>query len=156
MKIRTCFVSNSSSTSFKCVVCHETYNGWDLKARDVDHMECVKGHIFCEEHLINRKLFEELVEKFEEFDKNDLPPKYYEEPKYLEKYGVRLQMSVFELEHSTRLLNVIEEQIKQNFEPLFEDCDSIFIFYTDLNKAVRYGASKHLDNNFIFMDFTEG
>ena len=76
--------------------------------------------------------------------------------KYLEKYGVRLQMSAFELEHSTRLLNVIEEQIKQNFEPLFEDCDSIFIFYTDLNKAVRYGASKHLDNNFIFMDFTEG
>ena len=44
-------------------------------------------------------------------------------------------MSVFELEHSTRLLNVIQEQIKQKFEPLFEDCDSIFIFYTDLKKV---------------------
>ena len=75
--------------------------------------------------------------------------------KFLEQYGVRLQMSVFELEQSTRLLNVIQEQIKQKFEPLFEDCDSIFIFYTDLKKAVRYGASKHLDNGLIFLDFTE-
>lgn len=74
--------------------------------------------------------------------------------KFLEKYGVRLQMSVFELEHSTRLLNVIEEKIKYHFEPLFEDCDSIFIFYTDLKKAVRYGASKHLDNGLIYLDFT--
>lgn len=76
--------------------------------------------------------------------------------KFLEKYGVRLQMSVFEIEHSIRLLNVIEEQIKQHFEPLFQDNDSVFIFYTDLKKAVRYGASKHLDNGLIFLDFTEG
>lgn len=74
--------------------------------------------------------------------------------KFLMKYGVRLQMSVFELEHSKRLLKVIEQEIKQYFEPLFEDCDSVFIFYTDLKKAVRYGASKHLDNDLIFMDFT--
>lgn len=76
--------------------------------------------------------------------------------KFLEQYGVRLQMSVFEIEHSIRLLNVIEEKIKQYFEPLFEESDSIFIFYTDLKKSVRYGASKHLDNGLIFLDFTEG
>lgn len=75
--------------------------------------------------------------------------------KFLEQYGVRLQMSVFEIEHSGRLLNVIEQKIKQYFEPQFEDCDSIFIFYTEMNKAIRYGSSKHLDNGFIFMDFTE-
>lgn len=75
--------------------------------------------------------------------------------KFLEKYGVRLQMSVFELEHSARLLSVIEEQIRQKFEPLFEDNDSIFIFYTDLSRAIRYGASRHLDNNLLFLDFTE-
>lgn len=74
--------------------------------------------------------------------------------KFLEQYGIRLQMSVFEFEHSSRLLNVIEQKIKQHFEPLFQDCDSVFIFYTDLNKAIRYGSSKHLDNGLIFMDFT--
>lgn len=75
--------------------------------------------------------------------------------KFLSCYGVRLQMSVFELEHSVRLLNVIEEQIKKDFEPYFKDCDSIFLFYTDLNRAVRYGASRHLDNGLIILDFTD-
>ncbi len=74
--------------------------------------------------------------------------------KFLEKYGVRLQYSVFEIEHSRRMLNIITEQIKQYFEPKFESADSIFIFYTDLKKAIRYGSSKHLDNNMIYMDFT--
>ena len=75
--------------------------------------------------------------------------------KFLEQYGIRLQMSVFEFEHSTRLLNVIDERIKQKFESRFEDTDSIFIFYSDLKKAIRYGASRHLDNGLIYLDFTE-
>lgn len=75
--------------------------------------------------------------------------------KFLEKYGVRLQMSVFELEHSSRLLNIIQEKIKHHFEDLFEESDSVFIFYTDLKQAVRYGSSKHLDNGLILFDFTE-
>lgn len=75
--------------------------------------------------------------------------------RFLEKYGIRLQMSVFELEHSSRLLKVIEEQIKHKFEPLFEDRDSVFIFYTDLNKSIRYGASRHLDNGLIYMDLSD-
>jgi len=88
MKVRTGFVSNSSSSSFTCSVCNQMFGGWDATPRDFDHLQCENGHIFCEEHLINKELFEELVEKFEEFDKNDLPPKYYEEPNYLEKYGI--------------------------------------------------------------------
>lgn len=75
--------------------------------------------------------------------------------KFLEIYGVRLQLSVFELEHSARLLRVIEQKIKQNFEPQFEEGDSVFIFYTDLDKAIRYGSSKHINTGFIFIDLNK-
>jgi len=74
---------------------------------------------------------------------------------FLANYGVRLQMSVFELDHSSRLLKVIEEKIKHYFEPQFESGDSIFIFYTDLNKAIRYGSSTHINNGIIFMNLND-
>lgn|SRR5690606_38576293 len=72
--------------------------------------------------------------------------------KFLEGYGVRLQLSVFELEHSARLLRVVEQKIQQYFEPKFEDGDSVFIFYTNLDKAIRYGASRHINTGLIFLD----
>ncbi len=74
--------------------------------------------------------------------------------KFLEKYGVRLQYSVFEIEHSKRLLGVITEQIKTKFEKKFDPGDSIFIFFTDLKTAIRYGASTHLDNDMIHLDLS--
>lgn len=51
MKIRQGFVSNSSSSSFICDVCNETYSGYDLSFRDCEIMECENGHIVCLEHL---------------------------------------------------------------------------------------------------------
>jgi len=50
MKIRTGFVSNSSSTSFTCDVCGEDVSGWDLCISDSGMCQCQNGHTFCEEH----------------------------------------------------------------------------------------------------------
>lgn len=47
MKIRAGFVSNSSSSSFVCHQCGETFSGWDASVRDFDHYECERGHVFC-------------------------------------------------------------------------------------------------------------
>ena len=45
MKIRIGFISNSSSTSFTCVVCGETEVGWDGDYGDNnDPIECVNDH----------------------------------------------------------------------------------------------------------------
>ena len=52
MKIRTGFVSNSSSSSFVCDACDETFSGWDAAPDEFDHFECVNGHIFCDEFLV--------------------------------------------------------------------------------------------------------
>lgn len=51
MKIRTTFVSNSSSSSFICDVCDRAAGGWDLSAYDVDMYECTNGHTVCCEHV---------------------------------------------------------------------------------------------------------
>lgn len=41
MKIRTGFVSNSSSSSFVCDVCGNIESGWDLGLNDAEMCECV-------------------------------------------------------------------------------------------------------------------
>jgi hypothetical protein len=67
MKIRNGFVSNSSSSSFICAVCGETFSGWDAMELDFDLCRCDAGHIFCDEHrLVNsdleRECFLELID----------------------------------------------------------------------------------------------
>ena len=52
MKKRFGFVSNSSSSSFICNLCEETFSGWDLCVTEVEHFRCENDHIFCEEELI--------------------------------------------------------------------------------------------------------
>ena len=52
MKIRTGFVSNSSSSSFICDTCGETFEGMDLCPTDAEHYECCNGHIFCDKEVL--------------------------------------------------------------------------------------------------------
>jgi len=53
MKIRTGFVSNSSSSSFVCDVCGEECSGMDMSLSDADMCECENGHTFCTSHTLN-------------------------------------------------------------------------------------------------------
>lgn len=50
MKIRTSYVSNSSSSSFICNVCGREESGYDMSYEDVGMKRCENGHIFCESH----------------------------------------------------------------------------------------------------------
>lgn len=52
MKIRTDFVTNSSSSSFICEICKYETSGYDMSLSEAGMVCCENGHIFCEEHLL--------------------------------------------------------------------------------------------------------
>ena len=52
MKIRTGFVSNSSSASFVCDFCGEEASGMDMCLSEAGMSECKNGHYVCDDHLL--------------------------------------------------------------------------------------------------------
>jgi hypothetical protein len=54
MKIRQAFVANSSSSSFICEICGHTETGYDGGYSDFGYIECVNGHVICDEHLLGQ------------------------------------------------------------------------------------------------------
>ena len=46
MKVRRGFVSNSSSSSFVCVITGNVESGYDASLSDCGFVECAKGHVF--------------------------------------------------------------------------------------------------------------
>lgn len=52
MKKRSGFVSNSSSSSFICVITNEEYTSMDASLEDAEMCQCVNDHIFLEEFLV--------------------------------------------------------------------------------------------------------
>ncbi len=67
MKIRTGFVSNSSTSSFVCEICgyNEGYTDADGCFRDFDMIRCKNNHVICKQHTV-----EELTE--DEIEDNEL------------------------------------------------------------------------------------
>ena len=69
--------------------------------------------------------------------------------KYLEKFGHRIQYSVFEIDNSERLLDNIINDIHNRFEKKFSQSDSIYIFNLSKTcKVKRYGYAKNEECDF--------
>lgn len=66
MKIRSGFVSNSSSSSFICNVCGTVESGMDMSASDFDMETCIQGHTFCLDHADKLIKTEPTSESFRE------------------------------------------------------------------------------------------
>ncbi|KKN52892.1 hypothetical protein LCGC14_0607980 [marine sediment metagenome] len=52
MKTRLGFVSNSSSSSFICLISDEVVSGMDLELEEAGMYECINGHVFSEQYLL--------------------------------------------------------------------------------------------------------
>lgn len=71
--------------------------------------------------------------------------------KFLEKYGIRVQFSVYEIENSQRILDIITTNIESKFKKMFDAGDSIYIFTSDKNSIIKYGSASLLDNDLIML-----
>lgn len=68
--------------------------------------------------------------------------------KYLAKYGHRIQYSVFEIDHSDRVLNNIICDIKNRYEKRFGQADSVVIFnLSKWCKIERFGYARNEESD---------
>ena len=73
--------------------------------------------------------------------------------KFLEKYGRRMQYSVFFVRNSSRVLRNIITEIDARYSKSFQKTDSIVIFSICLSckgKIIRYGSAKHDIENVVY------
>lgn len=72
MKIRSDFVTNSSSSSFTCELCGNTQSGWDIGLSEAGMVICVNGHTICEDEMLplSKSL---LIELILEMEAEDMP-----------------------------------------------------------------------------------
>lgn len=61
MKYRRDFVTNSSSSSYTCEICGRTESGWDMGLGEAEMVECVNGHVFCQDEMLPIGEKEELI-----------------------------------------------------------------------------------------------
>ena len=72
--------------------------------------------------------------------------------KFLSKFGYRLQYSVFKIENSERILNIVSSEIENRFEKKFTQSDSVYIFRMSSScKVTKFGYSKNEDSDIIFI-----
>ena len=71
--------------------------------------------------------------------------------KFLMKYGVRIQFSVYEVRNSNRIIDLVKHAIDTKFGDLFEPGDSVYIFTANQDNTWRYGSASLLDNDLILL-----
>lgn len=57
---------------------------------------------------------------------NDKKRRHFQ--KFIEKFGHRIQYSVYEMENSDRILNNVITQIDNIFKKQFDESDSVYVF----------------------------
>lgn len=73
--------------------------------------------------------------------------------KYLQKFGYRLQYSVYEITNSKRMLANIMAEITNNFEKRFSQTDSVIVIETSENcKITKWGYAKNDEDDIIIVD----
>ena len=66
--------------------------------------------------------------------------------KFIQKFGRRLQYSVYEIDNSEKILYNIVTEINHRFSKLFDQSDSVYIFQMSATcKVQKFGYAKNED-----------
>ena len=69
----------------------------------------------------------------------------------LSKHGaIRLQLSVYEVNNTERIMKNILIMIEENFAKRFKGCDSVIVFDVSAVKLKKYGNAIHRDVDVVF------
>ena len=74
--------------------------------------------------------------------------------KFIEKYGNRVQYSLWRIENSPRLIRIVEREIEYRFAKKFKKTDSVYIHHICQScraKTFRYGYAKHEEEECIIL-----
>ena len=73
--------------------------------------------------------------------------------KYLSRFGHRLQYSVFQIDNSSRIIDNIIQDLKNNFEKKFTQEDSVMIFKLSSScEIIRFGYAKNDEKDFFVIE----
>ncbi len=73
--------------------------------------------------------------------------------KYLSRFGHRLQYSVFQIDNSSRIIDNIIQDLKNNFEKKFTQEDSVMIFKLSSScEIIRFGYVKNDEKDFFIIE----
>lgn len=123
MKFRLGFVSNSSSSSFVCDICNETFSGWDASPSDFDGVrECQNGHIICchsfEDNSLKDKLIlaKESMNSSRDHYKNQI--EILKEKLAKDEFGESSSSGYRSKSECTSSLSWYEKRIQEDFEEI--------------------------------------
>lgn len=66
--------------------------------------------------------------------------------------AIRLQYSVYEMNNTNRVMDLLRVKIETEFLKSFDGGDSVFIFETDIKNATKYGNAIHRDQDLLFFE----
>lgn len=73
--------------------------------------------------------------------------------KYLSRFGHRLQYSVFQIDNSSRIIDNIIQDLKNNFEKKFTQEDSVMIFKLSSSCGIiRFVYAKNDEKDFFIIE----
>ena len=73
--------------------------------------------------------------------------------KYIQRFGHRLQYSVYEIDNSERILYNIIADINNVFVPQFDQTDSVYIFKMSSTCEVqKFGYAKNEDESLLIVE----
>jgi len=71
--------------------------------------------------------------------------------KYLEKFGYRVQYSVFKIRNSSTFINNLDTEIQNKFSKYFKESDSVVLFDVPESCIItKYGHPSHSDEDCLF------